>query len=126
MMTDVSARTLYCSFCGKRQDEVAKLIAGPTVFICNECVDLCQDIIAGRPHEAPTTKISLMQQKEDAHAVKALADVPMTYRPDEDLTAELRALADTGPVLSSGYVLLSRRDWDRLVLFNLDLRKLRR
>ncbi|WP_032112674.1 ATP-dependent Clp protease ATP-binding subunit ClpX [Candidatus Paracaedibacter symbiosus] len=37
--------TLYCSFCGKSQHEVRKLIAGPTVFICDECVDLCTDII---------------------------------------------------------------------------------
>ena len=37
--------TLYCSFCGKSQHEVKKLIAGPTVFICDECVDLCLDII---------------------------------------------------------------------------------
>jgi len=40
-----SGNTLYCSFCGKSQHEVNKLIAGPTVFICNECVDLCTDII---------------------------------------------------------------------------------
>ena len=37
--------TLYCSFCGKSQHEVRKLIAGPTVFICDECVELCNDII---------------------------------------------------------------------------------
>ncbi|MGI9417879.1 MAG: ClpX C4-type zinc finger protein, partial [Geminicoccaceae bacterium] len=37
--------TLYCSFCGKSQHEVRKLIAGPNVFICNECVELCADII---------------------------------------------------------------------------------
>ena len=36
--------TLYCSFCGKSQHDVRKLIAGPTVFICNECVALCADI----------------------------------------------------------------------------------
>ena len=35
-----------CSFCGKSQDEVRKLIAGPTVYICDECIDLCNDIIA--------------------------------------------------------------------------------
>jgi hypothetical protein len=40
-----SKNTLYCSFCGKSQHEVRKLIAGPTVFICNECVELCMDII---------------------------------------------------------------------------------
>ena len=36
---------LHCSFCGKSQKEVKKLIAGPTVYICNECVDLCNEII---------------------------------------------------------------------------------
>jgi len=40
-----SDRLLYCSFCGKSQDEVKKLIAGPSVYICNECVDLCSNII---------------------------------------------------------------------------------
>ncbi len=40
-----SKSTLYCSFCGKSQHEVRKLIAGPTVFICDECVELCMDII---------------------------------------------------------------------------------
>ena len=40
-----SKNTLYCSFCGKSQHEVRKLIAGPTVFICDECVELCKDII---------------------------------------------------------------------------------
>ena len=43
--TGDSKNTLYCSFCGKSQHEVRKLIAGPTVFICDECVDLCTDII---------------------------------------------------------------------------------
>ena len=40
---------LHCSFCGKSQGEVEKLIAGPTVFICNECVGMCNDVIAERP-----------------------------------------------------------------------------
>jgi ATP-dependent Clp protease ATP-binding subunit ClpX len=40
-----SEKTLYCSFCGKSQREVKKLIAGPSVFICDECIDLCNDII---------------------------------------------------------------------------------
>jgi ATP-dependent Clp protease ATP-binding subunit ClpX len=43
--TTDSKNTLYCSFCGKSQHEVRKLIAGPNVFICNECVELCMDII---------------------------------------------------------------------------------
>ena len=43
--SDNTKNTLYCSFCGKSQHEVKKLIAGPTVFICDECVELCMDII---------------------------------------------------------------------------------
>ncbi len=42
---DDSGKLLYCSFCGKSQHEVRKLIAGPSVFVCDECVDLCNDII---------------------------------------------------------------------------------
>jgi len=58
-----SKGTLYCSFCGKSQHEVRKLIAGPTVFICDECVELCKDIIqeekksaAGKSHDGGTAK----------------------------------------------------------------------
>ena len=40
-------KLLYCSFCGKSQHEVRRLIAGPTVFICNECVELCMGIVLG-------------------------------------------------------------------------------
>src|SRR4249919_2031800 len=49
-----SKNTLYCSFCGKSQHEVRKLIAGPTVFICDECVELCKDII----HEEAKSSLS--------------------------------------------------------------------
>ena len=45
MSKETSTDKLNCSFCGKVQDEVKKLIAGPSVYICNECVDLCNDII---------------------------------------------------------------------------------
>ncbi len=45
-MSQDSKQTLYCSFCGKSQHEVKKLIAGPSVFVCNECVELCNDIIS--------------------------------------------------------------------------------
>lgn len=40
-------RVFYCGFCGKGQHEVTQLIAGPTVFICNECVELCVDVLDG-------------------------------------------------------------------------------
>jgi len=49
-----SGKLLYCSFCGKSQHEVRKLIAGPSVFICDECVDLCNDIIREEIQESST------------------------------------------------------------------------
>ena len=48
--------TLFCSFCGKSQHEVRKLIAGPTVFICDECVELCRDIIREENKVVPSPK----------------------------------------------------------------------
>ena len=68
-----SKSTLYCSFCGKSQHEVRKLIAGPTVFICDECVELCNDIIreetkaglAGKKAgDVPTTKEIIRTMKD--------------------------------------------------------------
>jgi ATP-dependent Clp protease ATP-binding subunit ClpX len=50
-----STKVLYCSFCGKSQHEVRKLIAGPSVFICDECVELCNDIIREELEEKATT-----------------------------------------------------------------------
>ena len=50
-----SGKLLYCSFCGKSQHEVRKLIAGPSVFICDECVDLCNDIISEDIQESAST-----------------------------------------------------------------------
>ncbi|MEP1471718.1 MAG: ATP-dependent Clp protease ATP-binding subunit ClpX [Halieaceae bacterium] len=56
---DDGGKLLYCSFCGKSQHEVRKLIAGPSVFICDECVDLCNDIIREEVQE------STSQEKQD-------------------------------------------------------------
>ena len=52
---DSTQKTLYCSFCGKSQHEVKKLIAGPSVFVCNECIDLCNDIIREEVQEGLST-----------------------------------------------------------------------
>ncbi|OGT67732.1 MAG: ATP-dependent protease ATP-binding subunit ClpX [Gammaproteobacteria bacterium RIFCSPLOWO2_02_FULL_42_9] len=49
-------KALYCSFCAKSQHEVKKLIAGPSVYVCNECVDLCNDILAEELKDAPEDK----------------------------------------------------------------------
>ena len=61
--TDTS-KLLYCSFCGKSQHEVRKLIAGPSVFICDECVELCNDIIREEMQEQPSGQNKLPRPKE--------------------------------------------------------------
>ena len=69
MTKEHSNQTLYCSFCGKSQHEVRKLIAGPTVFICDECVELCMDIIR---EENKTTLVKSrdgVPTPRDIHAV---------------------------------------------------------
>ena len=53
-----SEKLLYCSFCGKSQHEVRKLIAGPSVFICDECIDLCNDIIREEMQGDEATKLA--------------------------------------------------------------------
>ena len=51
-----SDEKLYCSFGKKSQEQIRKLIAGPNVFICDECVDLCVDIVSDPPASAPTAR----------------------------------------------------------------------
>ncbi|MEO0389999.1 MAG: ATP-dependent Clp protease ATP-binding subunit ClpX [Pseudomonadota bacterium] len=68
-----SKNTLYCSFCGKSQHEVRKLIAGPTVFICDECVELCMDIIREE------TKASGMKATDGVPTPKDICEVLDDY-----------------------------------------------
>ena len=68
-----SKNTLYCSFCGKSQHEVRKLIAGPTVFICDECVELCMDIIREE------TKSNLVKATDGVPTPQAICDVLDDY-----------------------------------------------
>ena len=66
-----SKNTLYCSFCGKSQHEVRKLIAGPTVFICDECVELCMDIIR---EENKTTLVKNRDGVPTPHDIRKVLD----------------------------------------------------
>jgi hypothetical protein len=68
-----SKNTLYCSFCGKSQHEVRKLIAGPTVFICDECVELCKDIMYEE------NKSSLMKSRDGIPTPKEICKVLDDY-----------------------------------------------
>ena len=67
--SDGDNKLLYCSFCGKSQHEVRKLIAGPSVFICDECVDLCNDIIREEIKEiSPKQKHDALPTPQEIHA----------------------------------------------------------
>ncbi len=68
-----SKNTLYCSFCGKSQHEVRKLIAGPTVFICDECVELCMDIIREE------TKTAGLKSSDGVPSPREICDVLDEY-----------------------------------------------
>jgi len=68
-------KTLYCSFCGKSQHSVAQLIAGPSVFICNECIDLCVDIVAAETGQKRNG--SLSGEKKSAAGTKSQEPGPL-------------------------------------------------
>ncbi len=61
-------KILYCSFCGKSQHEVRKLIAGPSVYICDECVELCNDIIREELEEAGVSERDKLPNPKEIHA----------------------------------------------------------
>jgi ATP-dependent Clp protease ATP-binding subunit ClpX len=69
---DDGGKLLYCSFCGKSQHEVRKLIAGPSVFICDECVDLCNDIIREEVQE--NSSEAKRDNLPTPHEIKAILD----------------------------------------------------
>ena len=78
---------LYCSFCGKSQHEVRKLIAGPTVFICDECVELCMDIIKEE------NKSSLVKHQEGVPSPKEICNVLDDYVIGQKLAKEILSVA---------------------------------
>ncbi len=87
-MTDKNNKNiLYCSFCGKSQHEVRKLIAGPTVFICDECVELCMDIIKEE------NKGSLIKHQDGVPSPKEICKVLDDYVIGQKLAKEILSVA---------------------------------
>ena len=82
-----SKNTLYCSFCGKSQHEVRKLIAGPTVFICDECVELCMDIIREE------TKNNLIKSADGVPVPRDICDVLDDYVIGQDHAKRVLSVA---------------------------------
>ena len=79
--------TLYCSFCGKSQHEVRKLIAGPTVFICDECVELCMDIIREE------TKNNLVKSSEGVPSPREICNVLDDYVIGQEIAKRVLSVA---------------------------------
>ena len=87
MSTKNNKNILYCSFCGKSQHEVKKLIAGPTVFICDECVELCMDIIKEE------NKDSLVKYHEGVPSPKEICNVLDDYVIGQKYAKEVLSVA---------------------------------
>ena len=84
---DDSKSTLYCSFCGKSQHEVRKLIAGPTVFICDECVELCMDIIREE------SKSNLVKSSTGVPTPREISEVLDDYVIDQEKAKRVLSVA---------------------------------
>ncbi|HVS27597.1 MAG TPA: ATP-dependent Clp protease ATP-binding subunit ClpX [Burkholderiales bacterium] len=82
-------KLLYCSFCGKSQHEVRKLIAGPSVFVCNECIELCNDIIREEAHGEPGAK----QGKSDLPVPREIRKILDQYVIGQDLAKKILSVA---------------------------------
>jgi ATP-dependent Clp protease ATP-binding subunit ClpX len=89
MNEKVGEKLLYCSFCGKSQHEVRKLIAGPSVFICDECIDLCNDIIREEAQSDPNTKTS----KNDLPTPQEICDILDQYVIDQVQAKKILSVA---------------------------------
>jgi ATP-dependent Clp protease ATP-binding subunit ClpX len=89
MSEKVGEKLLYCSFCGKSQHEVRKLIAGPSVFICDECIDLCNDIIREEAQADPAGKAN----KNDLPTPQEICDILDEYVIDQVKAKKILAVA---------------------------------
>jgi hypothetical protein len=102
-----------CSFCGKDKEEVAKVVAGPGVFICNECVDLCNHILA----EQPVATIAGWSERPDDELLASLARVQavvsQVYAAVRDRVDILRARGVTWTRIGEALGVSKQAAWER-------------
>ena len=117
-MSDVTERSVVavCSFCRKPNTEVATLVAGPGVFICNECVALCTQIIEGKPAAVP----QLAPWDQVATAEEALANLPLVAAASAQVEQSLvgwvrraRALGATWAQIGNALGMTRQSAWER-------------
>lgn len=129
---DLKKSTLYCSFCGKSQHEVRKLIAGPTVFICDECIELCNEIID--EEFGPVGEKA--QIAELVSNGRKMLDIPVQYEVFSYMATKLadyggqkhwqvtaRDLLLKGICIFAQYIVRERKDLDRKILDFTEKRK---
>ena len=117
-MSDVTERPVVavCSFCRKPNTEVATLVAGPGVFICNECVALCTQIIEGKPASVP----QLAPWEQVATAEEVLANLPLVAAASAQVEQSLvgwvrraRALGATWAQIGNALGMTRQSAWER-------------
>jgi ClpX C4-type zinc finger len=116
MAVSTKTVTTSCSFCLKPGDDVAKLVAGPGVYICNECVDLCQQIIGSPPTLAP----GLKSWEEDVDLDGVLASLPRMAAAGAQVEHNLarfvmraRELGATWATIGSSLGMTRQSAWER-------------
>ena len=116
-------RLLYCSFCGKSQNDVKELIAGPTVFICDECIELCTEIeiqllpgfLTALENGIPDCSIRLLSisERSDRHSVQVQVQAPRELYPENLYGLDLLASRPLTREAFDEYLAARRVEWDR-------------
>jgi hypothetical protein len=105
--------TLYCSFCGKDKDSVAKMVAGPGVYICNECIDLCTQILALEKTPEVNPRHELPDDELLASLARAQAAAPQIDAAMHDYVDILRTRGVSWTRIGAALGVSKQSAWER-------------
>jgi hypothetical protein len=105
--------TLYCSFCGKDKESVAKMVAGPGVYICNECIDLCAQILALETTPEVNPRHELPDDELLASLARAQAAAPQIDAAMHDYVGILRARGVSWTRIGAALGVSKQSAWER-------------